>query len=47
MKKMKPGKPRAGEESKTLTAQKPWVKLGMSRATWYRANKPTKKAKKK
>lgn len=25
----------------TITRDKPWLKLGMSRATWYRHGKPT------
>ena len=29
------GRPRIEEKAKTLTAQKPWLALGMSRATWY------------
>ena len=28
-------------ESQSLSRQKPWEALGMSRATWYRAGKPT------
>lgn len=27
-------------ESRSLTRQKPWEALGMSRASWYRAGKP-------
>ena len=34
------GPPRKGEEHKTLTATKPWEKLGMSRPSWYRKGKP-------
>lgn len=30
------GRPRKGEEHKTLMAQKPWEKAGISRRTWYR-----------
>ena len=33
------GRPRRGEEDKTLSAQKPWAKEGMSRPTWYRRKK--------
>ena len=36
---IKVGPPRKGEEHKTLTATKPWEKLGMSRAKWYRIGK--------
>ena len=37
---IKVGPPRKGEEHKTLTATKPWEKLGMSRPSWYRKGKP-------
>jgi hypothetical protein len=30
------GRPRLEEAAKTLKATKPWAKLNMSRATWYR-----------
>ena len=33
------GRPRKGEENKTLSAQKPWAKENMSRPTWYRREK--------
>ena len=33
--------PRAEYESNSITKAKPWVALGMSRATWYRKGKPT------
>jgi len=29
-------RPRLEDRSKTLAAQEPWKKLGMSRRTWYR-----------
>ena len=29
------GRPRIEDKAKTLTATKPWVAAGMSRATWY------------
>ena len=32
----KMGRPLIGEESQTITAQKPWQALKMSRSTWYR-----------
>lgn len=32
---------RATYEANSLTRQKPWEALGMSRASWYRAGKPT------
>jgi hypothetical protein len=33
--------PRADYEANSLTQTKPWDALGMSRASWYRAGKPT------
>lgn len=30
------GRPRIGEEGKTLAALRPWEAEGMSRRTWYR-----------
>jgi hypothetical protein len=36
---MKPahkGRPRIEDRAKTIEARKPWLKLGMSRRTWYR-----------
>lgn len=33
--------PRADYEANSLSRQKPWEKLGMSRATWYRQGKPS------
>jgi hypothetical protein len=33
------GRPRIGDIGKTLEATKPWLKLGMSRRTWYRRRK--------
>jgi transcriptional regulator with XRE-family HTH domain len=30
-------------EANSLTRSKPWLTLGMSRATWYRHGKPTEK----
>ena len=35
----KPGRPRLEDAGKTLTARKPWVAAGMSRATWYARQK--------
>lgn len=32
----KPGGVRIEDRDKTIEAQKPWEKLGMSRRTWYR-----------
>ena len=33
------GRPRLEDSHLTLTAQKPWEPLGMSRASWYRRQK--------
>ena len=33
------GRPRKGEEAKTLKATRPWEKEGISQATWYRRQK--------
>ena len=30
------GRPRLEDRAKTIEARKPWLKLGMSRRTWYR-----------
>lgn len=46
---VKRGRPRIEDRDKTLTAQKPWEKLGMSERTWWRRKaeaKATKEAKK-
>jgi hypothetical protein len=32
----KKGRPRLEDRAKTIEARKPWLKLGMSRRTWYR-----------
>ena len=32
----KRGRPRIEDRAKTTEAKKPWLKLGMSRRTWYR-----------
>ena len=32
----KTGRPRIEDRAKTNEARKPWLKLGMSRRTWYR-----------
>ena len=39
------GRPRLEETAQTLTAQKPWEKMTppMSRATWYKRQKDTKR----
>jgi hypothetical protein len=36
MKRPKKGRPRIEDRAKTIEARKPWLKLGMSRRTWYR-----------
>jgi hypothetical protein len=32
----KKGRPRIEDRARTIEAKKPWLKLGMSRRTWYR-----------
>jgi hypothetical protein len=32
----KKGRPRIEDRAKTIEARAPWLKLGMSRRTWYR-----------
>lgn len=32
----KMGRPMIGAEGETITAQRPWKAMGMSRSTWYR-----------
>jgi len=32
----KKGRPRIEDRAKTIEARQPWLKLGMSRRTWYR-----------
>ena len=36
IKPRKTGRPRIEDRAKTIEAKKPWLKLGMSRRTWYR-----------
>ncbi len=36
MKRARAGRPRIEERHLTNEAKKPWLKLGMSRPTWYR-----------
>jgi len=38
------GRPRVEERDKTLAATKPWRKMNMSRATWYRRQSEQKAA---
>jgi hypothetical protein len=38
-KKGRGGRPRRGEEDKTLAATKPWAAEGISESTWYRRKK--------
>lgn len=39
------GRPRKGEEAKTLAARQPWKKLGISQRTWYRKQQKKKQKK--
>ena len=43
----KKGRPRLEEASQSLKATKPWVKLDMSRATWFRRQLEQRKLKEK
>jgi hypothetical protein len=36
MKRPKTGRPRIEDRAKTNEARKPWLKMNMSRRTWYR-----------
>jgi hypothetical protein len=36
MKRARRGGPRIEDRARTIEARKPWLKLGMSRRTWYR-----------
>jgi hypothetical protein len=36
MKPPKKGRPRIEDRAQTIEAKKPWLKLEMSRRTWYR-----------
>jgi hypothetical protein len=36
MKRPRKGGPRIEDRANTIEARKPWLKLGMSRRTWYR-----------
>jgi hypothetical protein len=36
MKRAKKGRARIEDRANTIEARKPWLKLGMSRRTWYR-----------
>jgi hypothetical protein len=38
------GRPRIEDRAKTIEARKPWLKLGMSRRTWYRRQAEKRKA---
>jgi hypothetical protein len=40
MRRARGAKPRAEYEANSITRNKPWEALGMSRAGWYRAGKP-------
>jgi hypothetical protein len=36
MSRAKTGRPRIEDRARTIEARQPWLKLGMSRRTWYR-----------
>jgi hypothetical protein len=44
MRAPKKGGPRIEDRTRTTEAQKPWLKLGMSRRTWYRRRAEQRKA---
>ena len=39
------GRPRLEDRGKTIEARVPWLKLGMSRSTWYRRQAERRKGK--
>jgi hypothetical protein len=36
LKRVRKGRPRIEDRARTIEAKKPWLKLEMSRRTWYR-----------
>jgi hypothetical protein len=44
MKPPKKGRPRIEDRANTNEARKPWLKLGMSRRTWYRRQAERRKS---
>jgi len=44
MNRARTGRPRIEDRAKTIEARKPWLKLGMSRRTWYRRQAERRKA---
>jgi|HubBroStandDraft_4_1064222.scaffolds.fasta_scaffold15916_3 hypothetical protein len=40
----KKGRPRIEDRARTIEARAPWLKLGMSRRTWYRRQAEKRKA---
>jgi hypothetical protein len=40
----KKGRPRIEDRARTIEARQPWLKLGMSRRTWYRRQAEKRKA---
>ena len=45
MKRARKGRPRIEDRANTNEAKKPWLKLGMSRRTWYRRQAEQRKQK--
>jgi hypothetical protein len=41
---VKKGRPRIEDRARAIEARKPWLKLGMSRRTWYRRQAEKRKA---
>ena len=44
MKPARKGRPRIEDRATTIEAKKPWLKLGMSRRTWYRRQAERRKS---
>ena len=44
---VKMGRPRLEDAAKSLKATKPWAKLNMSRATWYRRQREQRRPEEK
>jgi hypothetical protein len=44
MKRAHKGRPRIEDRANTIEARKPWLKLGMSKRTWYRRQAERRKS---
>lgn len=45
--KSRRGAPRVEDRNKTIEHRKPWIKLGMSRRTWYRRKREKEQRRKR